>query len=58
MVSEALGQLFVHADACKDAVPNLLRKVQTHESKMRTGWKKRAQLVGNCIGDNSCCFMP
>ena len=54
MVSEALGQLFVHADACKDAVPNLLRKVQTHESKMRTGWKKHAQLVGNCIGDNSC----
>ncbi|KAL0048081.1 hypothetical protein WJX82_007291 [Trebouxia sp. C0006] len=38
-------------DACKDGVPKLLRKVQTHESKMQTRWKKGAQLVGNCIED-------
>ncbi len=55
-VCEVVNQLFVMlADACKDDVLKLLRKVQAHESKGKTRLKERAATVAMYIGEKCCC---
>ncbi len=53
-VCEVVNQLFVVlAEACKDEVLKLLRKVQAHESKVKTRLKERAATVAMFIGESA-----
>lgn len=55
-VCEVVDQLFVMlAGACKNDVLKLLRKVQAHESKVKTRLKERADTVATYIGEKSSC---